>query len=71
MQPQSQNKEAAKSAPADLAAEKLHIPVAQKTKVSYPVSAGGRATEPAAVDTVLARAGVGRAWVGDTLVVNA
>jgi len=54
-----------------LAAEKLHIPVAQKTKVSHSVSAGGRASEPAAVDTVLARAGVGRAWVGDTLVVNA
>jgi len=49
MQPQSQNKEAAKSAPADLAAEKLHIPVAQKTKVSHPVTAGGRASEPAAV----------------------
>ena len=66
MQPQSQNKDAAKSAPADLAAEKLHIPVAQKTKLSHPVSAGGRASEPAAVDTVLARA-----WVGDTLIVNA
>ena len=64
MQPQSQNKDAAKSAPADLAAEKLHIPVAQKTKVSYPVSAGGRASEPAAVDTVLARAGLdARGWV--------